>query len=158
MHESLNAQVVEGLSDLGPTLAVCVRGSGLAPELVEELVALLDALDDGRRGLCHYDLHSGNVIVGTAGWVVIDWMTASIGPPDADFARSLILDPPSARRPRGRFMAAVAREGMRSRGVDRARLHAWVRVLAAARLAEGFEGECARFLSELAAGERELEV
>ena len=37
-------------------------------------------------------------------WVVIDLVTASLGPPDADFALTLVLDPAHSRAPRGRFM------------------------------------------------------
>jgi aminoglycoside phosphotransferase (APT) family kinase protein len=83
---------------------------------------------------------------------VIDWMTASSGPPDADFARTLVLDPPSSGSARGRFMRLVERAGMEQRGIDREHVDAWVRVVAGARLAEGFEGEQARRLTALAAG------
>jgi aminoglycoside phosphotransferase (APT) family kinase protein len=102
--------------------------------------------------LCHFDLHPGNVIAGADRWVVIDWITASLGPPDADFARTLVLDPPQTRTARGRFMTIVERDGMKARGLARPRLDAWIRIIAAARLAEGFEGEHARYLTALAQG------
>jgi aminoglycoside phosphotransferase (APT) family kinase protein len=124
----------------------------LRPALVEELLALLAEIDDGRRALCHFDLHPGNVIVSAKGWVVIDWLTASSGPPAADFARTLVLDPPHQRTARGRFMTIVERDGMKARDLARPRLDAWIRVVAAARLAEGFEGEHARYLAALAEG------
>jgi aminoglycoside phosphotransferase (APT) family kinase protein len=124
--------------------------------LIEELLALLDDVDDGRRNLCHFDLHPGNVMVAADRWVVIDWLTASSGPPDADFARTLVLDRPDSRSARGRFMVIVEREGMEARGLDRPRLDAWIRVVAAARLAEGFEGEHAQYLTALASGDRRI--
>ena len=157
LHASLNAHVVAGLPDLVSSLAAGIAASGLAPATREELLALLAALDDGQRVLCHFDLHAGNVIVGSAGWVVIDWLTASVGPADADFARTLVLSPPSAVSPSGRFMTFVLRDGLRARRIDRARLDGWIRVVAAARLSEGFEGADADFLASLASGETRIE-
>jgi Ser/Thr protein kinase RdoA (MazF antagonist) len=152
LHQQLNGMVVDGLQDLVVNIADGVVRSGLSPALVDELLGMLAAIDDGRRNLCHFDLHPGNVIVSADGWIVIDWLTASSGPPDADFARTWVLDPPNARTARGRFMAIVEREGMEARGLERSRLDQWTRIIAAARLAEGFEGEHARFLTTLAEG------
>jgi hypothetical protein len=152
LHRALNERVLDELPDLVTGLADGVRGSGLPGPLVDELVGLLALLDDGRRTLCHFDLHPGNVIVGADGWVVIDWITASSGPPVADFARTLVLDPPDSRTPRGRFMTIVERDGLQARRLDRAHVDAWIRVVAAARLAEGFEGEHAQYLTALASG------
>jgi Ser/Thr protein kinase RdoA (MazF antagonist) len=154
LHRSLNDRVVAGLPDLVAGLANGIRTSGLPPVVVDELLSLLERLDDGARHLCHFDMHPGNVIVGPDGWIVIDWMLASSGPPDADFARTLLLDPPDSSSTRAQFGAAVRREGMRSRGLDDRRLNAWVRVVAAARLAEGFEGEHAEYLTAVASGDR----
>jgi aminoglycoside phosphotransferase (APT) family kinase protein len=158
MHGALNTRVVAGLPDLVTSLADGVRSSGLAELLVEELLALLATIDDGERRLCHFDLHPGNVIAGPDGWVVIDWLTASSGPAAADLARTLVLDPPGSGSPKERFMTIVARQGLQARGLDRARLDAWVRVIAAARISEGFEGAYADFLGALASGARRLDV
>jgi Ser/Thr protein kinase RdoA (MazF antagonist) len=157
LHLSLNARTVAGLPDLVSSLAYGIRTSRLALPLVEELLALLDDLDDGRRALCHFDLHPGNVIVGPDGWVVIDWMTASAGPPDADFARTLVLDPPGPASAHARFMTIVRRDGAQARHLDERRLHGWIRIVAAARLAEGFEGQHAEYLTALASGSRGLD-
>jgi hypothetical protein len=152
LHSALNERVLDRLPDLVTGLADGVKVSGLPQPLVDELLGLLDRLDDGRRALCHFDLHADNVIVGTDGWVVIDWITASSGPPVADFARTLVLDPPDSRTPRGRFMEIVGRDGLAARRLDRANVDAWIRVIAAARLAEGFEGEYAESLTRVASG------
>jgi Ser/Thr protein kinase RdoA (MazF antagonist) len=157
LHQSLNELSLAGLPELVPGVADGVGRSGLPSTVVAELLAILDDLDDGRRALCHFDLHPGNVLVGEDRWVVIDWITASLGPPDADFARTLLLDPPHSRTPRGRFMTVVERDGMQARGLDRAQLDGWIRVLAAARLAEGFGGEYAQYLSALASGARRID-
>lgn len=152
LHLALNERRVAGLPDLVAGLPDGIRASGLAPKVIDELIAVLGDLDDGQRTLCHFDLHPDNVIVAEDRWVVIDWITASAGPADADFARTLVLDRPQSRTARGRFMQIVEREGTRARGLDRSRLDAWIRVIAGARLAEGFEGEHAAFLTALASG------
>jgi tRNA A-37 threonylcarbamoyl transferase component Bud32 len=156
LHCSVNERVVAGLPDLVGGLENGLRTSGLEPALVETLVSMLGELDDGRRVLCHFDLHPANVIVASDRWVVIDWLTASSGPPDADFARTLVLDPPNAESTHGTFMTTVRREGAAARRLDRSRLEAWIRVVAGARLAEGFDGEHAEYLTALARGESTL--
>jgi hypothetical protein len=54
-------------------------------------------------------------------------------------------------------MAAVRRLGIAARGGDPSRLDAWIRVIAAARLAEGFDGEHADYLRALASGARRID-
>jgi len=157
LHQSLNARVVLGLPDLVAGLANSIRMSRLPPVLVDELLSLLEGLDDGTRHLCHFDLHPSNVIVSADGWIVIDWMLASSGPPEADFARTVLLDPPGSTAAHGRFMDIVRRMGVEARGTDQAHLDAWIRVVAAARLAEGFEGEHAEYLTAIASGARRID-
>jgi hypothetical protein len=156
LHCSLNEFVVAGLPDLVVGLAQGIRSSGLALSVVQELLAVLEDLDDGRRTLCHYDLHPGNVIVTQDRWVVIDWLTAASGPPDADLARTLVLDPPGESSSTGRFMLEAMRQGLQARGLAMSRLEGWIRVVAGARLAEGFGGEHTRTLTALASGDRRI--
>ena len=47
-------------------------------------------LPDG-TAICHGDFHPGNVMMTASGPRVIDWLTASSGPPAADVARTLFL-------------------------------------------------------------------
>jgi hypothetical protein len=56
------------------------------------------------------------------------------------------------------FMQAVRRHGLKERGVGGATCDGWVRVVAGARLAEGFGGGYAEWLGELAKGELRLFV
>jgi hypothetical protein len=56
------------------------------------------------------------------------------------------------------FMQAVRRHGLAKRQVDEATCDAWVRVVAGTRLAEGFEGDYADWLRELADGNLRLFV
>lgn len=158
LQRSINGAVIGGLPDLVQRLGEELGKSGLPGTLVGELTDLLHELDDGERRLCHFDFHPGNVLVGPNGWIVIDWITAAIGPPTADLARTLILDGHAAVPPRYEFMQAVRRHGLVERGVSDAACDGWVRVAAAARIAEGFDGAYAEWLGELARGRLRLFV
>ena len=63
------------------------RAPHLDDELRERVLKYLGSLGDGDK-LCHGDFHPGNVLLTEKGAVVIDWMTASIGNPWADVART----------------------------------------------------------------------
>jgi uncharacterized protein (TIGR02172 family) len=64
------------------------------PHLVDELrrkaLKIMDSLPDGNK-VCHGDYHPGNVIITKDGPVVIDWMTARLGSPWADVARTVMI-------------------------------------------------------------------
>jgi Ser/Thr protein kinase RdoA (MazF antagonist) len=123
VQATINATSIDGLPDLTTRMQAEIARSGLAQERMAELGVLLRALDDGHRGICHFDFHPRNVIVGPQGWVVIDWLTVAAGPSLADLARSLVL----------RVRRSIPRWGGSCERCD-----AWVRVIAGARLAEGF--------------------
>ncbi len=110
------------------------------------------------RGVCHFDFHPSNVLVGPDGWVVIDWLTVAAGPSAADLARTLVLWGQRSSGPVERFLRAVRREGRDRRGLADDDLDAWVRVVAAARVAEGFEGEERAWLLRVAGGSVRLFV
>jgi Ser/Thr protein kinase RdoA (MazF antagonist) len=151
-----NETVVAGLPDLVPRLGGEIEAGVPDAALQAELATLLGALDDGGRGVCHYDFHPSNVLVGPHGWVVIDWLTVAAGPSAADLARSLVLWGRRSTGPPARFLRMVRREGQARRDLDDDRLHAWVRVVAAARVAEGFEGEERAWLLRVASGSERL--
>jgi hypothetical protein len=148
----INAMAVEGLPELVPRLRAELGVTVPDAALRRELSALLADLDDGGRGVCHYDFHPLNVLVGPDGWVVIDWLTAASGPPSADLARTLVLMGRWSAEPVVTFLRAVRRSGVAARGIADDSLDAWIRVAAADRLAEGFEGEEAAWLSQVAGG------
>jgi aminoglycoside phosphotransferase (APT) family kinase protein len=97
-------------------------------------------------------LHPGNVIVTAAGWFVIDWLGVASGPPVADLARTLLLGAQIADSQLSAFTRGVRRHGLRQRGVADATCDGWIRVAAAARLAEGFIGEYSAWLRTVAEG------
>ena len=147
-----NRTTVAGLPDLLPRLHSEIEASIPDGGLRTDLLALLDPLDDGWRGVCHFDFHPSNVLVGPDDWIVIDWLTVASGPSDADLARTLVLWGQRSTGSLGRFLRAVRREGQAQRGLGNDRLDAWVRIVAAARVAEGFEGEERAWLLRVAGG------
>jgi len=56
----------------------------------EYLVKYLEGLPDG-DSLCHFDYHPGNIMIRGKEPIVIDWMTACVGNPCADIARTYIV-------------------------------------------------------------------
>jgi Ser/Thr protein kinase RdoA (MazF antagonist) len=154
-----NATMVNGLPALVPRLHAELALSVPDAVLRAELVTLLDSLDDDDdhgSGVCHFDFHPSNVLVGPDGWVVIDWVTAATGPSVADLARTLVLWGQRSTRPVAQFMRAVRREGQVRHRVDEDVLDAWVRIVAGARVAEGFEGAEGAWLLRVASGAERL--
>jgi hypothetical protein len=137
-----------------------------APELVSRLIDEIDrsGLPRGTRselsryvseargdvGLCHFDFHPDNVIVTDAGWRVIDWVAAARGPTAADFARTILLRADASDEPTRAFTEHVWRYGAQRRRIAADDLNTWLRVIAAARLSEGFSGPYASWLSAVA--------
>jgi len=148
----INGTQVDGFPDLVDRLRSELEQGPLPDALQAELVELLASLDDGSRGVCHFDLHPDNVLAGPDGWVVIDWLTVADGPPVADLARSLVLGGQWSDSPMVEFMRTFRRASLDQRGIDEATCDAWVRVVAGARLAEGFDGDYARWLVSVAEG------
>jgi hypothetical protein len=151
-----NETHVAGLPELVPRLGREVEAS--VPDKGErtDLLSVLGALDNGGNGICHFDFHPSNVLVGPEGWVVIDWLTVATGPSAADLARTLVLWGQRSSGPVGQFLRAVRRQGRARRGLPDDALDAWIRVVAAARLAEGFEGEERMWLVRVARGGEQL--
>jgi Ser/Thr protein kinase RdoA (MazF antagonist) len=147
-----NATLVAGLPALVPRLRNELEAGVSDVAQRADLLATLGALDDGAGGVCHFDFHPSNVLIGPDGWVVIDWLTVASGPSAADLARTLVLGGQRSSGPVERFLRAVRREGRDRRGVADDALDAWVRIVAAARVTEGFEGEEKAWLQQVARG------
>jgi aminoglycoside phosphotransferase (APT) family kinase protein len=149
----LTTTTVDGLPDLVGRLHTELGQSGLPVDLVGDLVTLLTHLDDGRRGACHFDFHPLNVLVASDGWVVIDWLGVAAGPPLADVARTLVLTSRNHTPPIPEFVREVRSRSLSILGATESECDQWIRVVAGARLAEGFGGEEVVRLRQLAAGE-----
>jgi Phosphotransferase enzyme family len=109
-----------------PTPAIAVV-SGLR----SRLASVAEALYDGPETLIHGDLHLDNMIFGPRGHgrsvTVLDWQTASVGPPASDLAffvsDSLAVEERRAAEPAllGRYVTLLAAHGARNYSVDELR-------------------------------------
>lgn len=157
LQAQFNRLSIPGLHSARDSLGQSIRS---APHLSEEqrarVLALLETLPDG-TALCHGDFHPGNVLVTSRGPVVIDWMTASLGSPWADVARSSLLltigvkaagdqVSPLLRSISGLFHRTYLTRYRALVPDGQAELERWQPVIAAARLAEQIEPERAALL------------
>ena len=91
LHVKINKQSINGLPSYKDRLRYDIRKAQHLPEgLRDKTLAMLDPLPDGQR-ICHGDYHPGNVILTKNGPIVIDWMTACMGSPWTDVARTSLL-------------------------------------------------------------------
>jgi aminoglycoside phosphotransferase (APT) family kinase protein len=134
-----------------------IAGSGAH----DAAIAQIERLPDG-ASLCHGDFHPGNVMLSASGPSVIDWLTASAGPPAADVARTLILLREGAlpdglpRTQRLRigllrrwFVGAYLRAYRHARPLDLGEVAGWRLPLLVARLDEGIEAERSHLLRRI---------
>lgn len=158
LHRHINDTAMPGLPDLVERLHDELGQGGLDPNLVDELRVSLAERDDGRRGVCHYDFHPRNILVSQdeGRWIVIDWLTVASGPPVADLARTLVLWGMVPDEAVVRFRHGIRRHGVVQRATDDATCDAWIRIVAGARLAEGFSGAEGDWLAAVARGEIRL--
>jgi uncharacterized protein (TIGR02172 family) len=125
------------------------------PELPDQLrqraLSKLNLLPEG-ASTCHGDFHPGNILLTERGPVVIDWITACVGSPWADVARTSLLLTIGARaaekqvRPIIRIAVGLYHSTYLKRyhslRPDRAsELSQWMPIIAAARLREDITPE-----------------
>lgn len=149
LHADLHAREQPGLPPLHQYLRSAItRGKGLSGEIKAAVCTTLDSLPDG-NAVCHGDFHPANVIMSSAGSVIIDWVHATRGDPLADVANTALVfthavlsrpvEPPIRTRidqVRSSFYAAYLRHYAELRFVTDEELAAWKLPVAAAGLSE----------------------
>ncbi len=155
LHAAMHGTEAGSLPRLRDAVGAAIRRARpiAGEDAHDAAIARLERLPDG-SALCHGDFHPGNVMLTVEGPAVIDWLTASSGPPAADVARTLLLLRGGAV-PDGTPMMQRLRIGVLRRWFSNAYLRAyratrplampevagWRLPLLVARLDEGIETE-----------------
>jgi aminoglycoside phosphotransferase (APT) family kinase protein len=101
----------------------------------------------GAESMCHGDFHPDNVLMSDDGPVIIDWVDATVGPPAADLARSIVLmrysePPPEPAEAeifcemRTAFLSVYLEQYFALRPLPEASVERWMPIVAGARLSE----------------------
>jgi hypothetical protein len=147
LQNRINGVTGAGLPALKTHLADAIaRAPGLPPPLRGHLLGELAALPDGDR-MCHGDFHPLNILGTPSAAIVVDWLDARAGSPDADLCRSWLLMHLAVPEIADGYLAACERVA----GITRRDALAWVPVVAGARLAEGVDEEAPALLAMAAA-------
>lgn len=92
LHAQIHDATADDLPDLRARIERAIETA--APRLPDGIAAAarndLAGLPEGDR-VCHGDFHPGNVLLGDAGPVLVDWGPASAGYPAADVAWTILL-------------------------------------------------------------------
>lgn len=147
---SFHQKKPEGLLPFRTLLSRNIQETDRLTEAEKQAVLeVLNGLPDGDC-LCHGDFHPDNLLVNHGKPVILDWMTASVGVPEADVARtSLIFTttialpasiPEPVQKCARRFMKSVHAVYLKKyrelSGLTQEQIDAWKLPLAAARLIE----------------------
>jgi aminoglycoside phosphotransferase (APT) family kinase protein len=163
LQAQVHQQSVAGLPTLRDAMQRAIQGADALPELLKQGALQSLAQRSERSALCHGDLHPGNILLTARGPIIIDWMTAMQGDPQADVARTLLLirlgDPPPGtpglwliNRLRSALYSAYFGRYMQLCHPDGQEIDAWMTLLAAARLQEGIPAEKSRLVKMVEAG------
>lgn len=139
---------IEGITAKDKLSEEIRRASAISPEEKSKVLDVLKELPEG-KSICHFDFHPDNIMLADGRCRVMDWMTACIGDPLADVARTRLLliyaEPPEGHPPSGiaerifrRFLCiAYIRAYRKLTGAKSAGIRRWEIPVAAARLSEG---------------------
>ena len=163
LHRRVHSQTVRSLPSQRlrfETVIERIRGD-VGDGIADGLQLVLRALPDG-DAVCHGDFHPDNILLRSAGPVIIDWGPATCGNPAADVAWTAALFryagcPPSTawwQRPlifllRRAFFAAYRRAYAQGAPFEWREVTAWAPVIAAVRLGDGIPEERAALLAVL---------
>jgi aminoglycoside phosphotransferase (APT) family kinase protein len=131
----------------------------------DQKLAVLNLLEELSEGdsLCHGDFHPGNIMKDGDDVYILDWMTAAVGSPAADVARTVLLLKDSALpghipQPvkfligcmRKSMAAAYLKQYLKLSGLQKEEVGSWRTVIIAARLREWIpESEKKAMLKEI---------
>lgn len=150
IHQDIHLVRVKDLPHATAVISAQISKAPLISEQEkQEILDQLAHLHDGDR-LCHGDFHPDNIIVSEKGLVVIDWITATMGDPLADVARTAVLLGFGSLPPgkgflekfittffRNFFLAAYLRHYKKITGLSSQDLYRWWVPVATARLSDG---------------------
>lgn len=146
MHKNL-VEFDEGFSMKDKLRADIEAVEVISNKQKEFLIKYLEDLPEG-ESLCHFDFHPGNVIIQGKESIIIDWMTACVGNPCADIARTYVVltygELPNAkylvRKLVGLFQKHVGKvyykEYLKLSKLEEKEIEQWILPVAAARLRE----------------------
>jgi Ser/Thr protein kinase RdoA (MazF antagonist) len=143
LQRGLHAASGDGLMPLKSRLDEKVgRAPMLADTVRRRLRDRLGALPDGDWVL-HGDFHPYNILGTVEAAVIVDWLDATSGPPEADVCRSwLLMQTVSPTLAEAYLTAYLALSR-----IDRGAVFAWLPILAAARLTENVPEETAALMA-----------
>ena len=151
LHAGMHSRAGSGLAGLKQRLSANIAATPLLSEpRKRQLLDGLSAMPAGDR-FCHGDFHPWNVLGEPRAAMVVDWLDACSGPPEADVCRSYVL----MRHPAPDLAAAYVDVYAAHAGIDREAIVAWLPFVAAARLAEGVPQEVEALLHAVEAGPRQ---
>lgn len=148
-HANLHSIVdIEGLTVKDKLSGEIGRAPVISTEEKKQVLDRLKMLPQG-KSVCHFDFHPDNIMLSDGRCRVMDFMTACIGDPMADVARTRLLliyaEPPDGYAPSGLadrvyrrlFCRIYERDYCKLTGSKIADIRRWTIPVAAARLSEG---------------------
>lgn len=149
LHKSIQISIAAKLPTLKSRLSECIAKVDLFNEEIKtQLLKVIKDLPEG-DSLCHGDFHPDNVIISDRKVIVIDWMTAAIGNPLSDVARTSIIlkfgvipehkskiETGIVNFVSNKFLMEYLRHYLAITGVSKDAIEQWEVPLAAARLVE----------------------
>lgn len=148
LHYELHKAGVNIHCDVKERLCMDINAVSQLSESEKEKIKLyLNSLPDG-NSLCHFDYHPGNVMIMDNSFYIIDWMTACVGSPNADVARTSLLFKLGELQHANPFIKAGVqifkkyvgniyyKEYKRIAGISDDDIEKWILPVAAARLVE----------------------
>ena len=148
IHADIHEKRIENIVSVKDKLIEEIEWTNdLSDDEKNKAIQLLCSLPN-KDGLCHFDYHPGNIMMTESEYKVIDWMTACVGDPASDIARTWLLLKYGELRNIG-FLARVRleivkfflrrlylKESIRLLGGTKEDVIKWIVPVAAARLSE----------------------